>query len=73
MTESGVGACTVAVSMVTAPSAGPARPPQVAAGSPVIVVVAACAGMNVISMTFRMLGENLKGSGQSGLAFLTYP
>ena len=28
---------------------------------------------NVISMTLTMLGENLKGSGQFGLAFLTYP
>jgi hypothetical protein len=28
---------------------------------------------NVINMTLMMLGENLNGSGQSGLAFFTYP
>ena len=37
-TESGVGVCSVAVSILTAPSAEPARPLQVAAGSPVIPV-----------------------------------
>src|SRR4029077_1756418 len=29
--------------------------------------------MNVISITLTMLGANLNGSGQSGLAFFTYP
>jgi hypothetical protein len=40
-TESGEGACSAAESIRTACSAGPARPPQLAAGSPSIVVARA--------------------------------
>src|SRR5215470_7772345 len=47
--------------------------PPFAARVAMIMVRLLLTRMNVISMTFRMLGENLKGSGQSGLAFLRKP
>src|SRR3974390_2063007 len=51
----------------------PALSPDFAARTENNMVKLLVTRMKVISITLTMLGENLNGSGQSGLAFFTYP